>query len=144
MRKQTISLALALSLAFPLALAQGAQGGGADNDARATGGAMGGTGSNMGSVDQNQDNRVTQDELLVVLVDDFEQADANRDRQLDQNEFNTLGTGQDFDAWDTNNDDYIDDNEFYTGTFDTYDENENAHWEEGEWDDAGSAGWFDV
>jgi hypothetical protein len=128
MRNRTVSLALALSLASPLALAQNGTG----------------TGNNMGNVDQNRDNRVSQEELIVVLVDDFERADINRNRQLDQNEFDALGMDQDFELWDTNADENVDENEFYTGTFNAFDEDENAHLEGGEWDDAGDSGWFDV
>ena len=46
--------------------------------------------------------------------------------------------------WDLNDDDFVDSGEFYDGFFGAYDADEDGHWDNAEWDDAGEVGLFDV
>ncbi len=96
--------------------------------------------------DANSDGKVSKDEYQNSLSDAgvYSDWDADNDGLLTDEEFDEAGFDNDFTAWDADNSDYLDAGEVYDGYFDSFDENENGHWNAGEWDDAGDEGFFDV
>lgn len=61
-----------------------------------------------------------------------------------EDEFNEIGWDYDFAAWDVDNNGYLDAGEVYDSYYSVYDEDEDGHWNLGEWDDADDEGWLDV
>lgn len=105
--------------------------------------------SSFQKVDTNNNDRISKDEFYGYVGDlgVFSSWDSDRDGLLDENEYNELGLGEnfaDYDAWDDDNDGFVDATEAYDHIFSGYDADESGHWENGEWDDAGDAGLFDV
>lgn len=128
MRAKTACLAVALSALSPLALAQG------------------GSASGFDAYDTDESGAVERQEFLGAIdgISTFRDWDMDGDGQISESEFQDIGLDGNFIDWDTNRDSYVDDNEFYSGTFETFDEDESGHWQAGEWDDAGDAGLLDV
>ena len=97
------------------------------------------------SQDTDGDGSISKDEYYGVVGDAGVYADLDYDSDgfIDENEFEGIGLDDDYETWDLDNDDYVDSTEFYEGYFGYYDEDEDGHWNNGEWDDAGEAGIFD-
>ena len=100
----------------------------------------------FGSVDADNSGTVTKDEFYGSVGDlgTYSNWDNNGDGLINEEEFSEIGVNENFADWDANNDDYLDADEFYEGTYITFDENEDGHWQDNEWDDAGDAGWLDA
>lgn len=96
--------------------------------------------------DENGDGKISKDEYYGLASDMgiYADHDANDDGLIETNEFDEIGWDYDYDAWDLNEDSYLDSGEFYDGYFGEFDEDENGHWDNGEWDDAGDGGLFDI
>lgn len=96
--------------------------------------------------DANDDGKISKDEYYNTLSDSgiYADWDLNDDGLLDVGEFEDVGFDYEFSEWDVDNNDYLDAGELYDSYYDTYDDNENGHWDAGEWDDAGDEGFFDV
>ena len=99
--------------------------------------------------DDNNDGVVTRNEFDRKLGDAgmFEHWDTDKSGLIDEREFNEIGFDEgfaDFDLWDGDDDRYLDSSEVYDGIYDGFDDNENGHWDGGEWDDAGDAGFWDI
>ncbi|MGB7755899.1 MAG: hypothetical protein WBL23_07525 [Salinisphaera sp.] len=111
---------------------------------------IGGTASaatDLSDWDHNSDGYVSTDEFYGTVGDNGYYADWDTDGNglLDQDEFNNLGVDDvGFDDWDTDDDGYLDSGEVYDGYYSYYDANEDGHWNNGEWDDAGEDGFFDI
>lgn len=97
------------------------------------------------SYDTNSDGMISKDEFYgsVADVGTYSDWDADNDGLLSESEFGDLGVDWDYTAWDADDNDYLDSGEFYDSYYAEYDANEDSHWEQGEWDDAGEAGLFD-
>lgn len=99
------------------------------------------------TMDANQDGNVTNDEFRDNISDAgvYADFDLDKDGYLTKDEFQQTGFDDElYDGWDVNKDDRLDDNEFSDGAFFNYDEDEDGHWNNGEWDDAGDAGFWDI
>ena len=98
------------------------------------------------SADSNGDSKVSKDEFYGYIGDAGIYADWDRDTNgfIDENEYDDIGLDFDFGAWDADDDDYLSSDELYGGYFDSFDGDEDGHWDDLEWDDAGDAGLFDV
>lgn len=96
--------------------------------------------------DTDRDGLFSQNEFdgYMERSNTFERRDLDNDGFLDANEYNELGVDTDFNDWDRNNDSYLDTSEYNDGIYNTFDDNEDGHWDDGEWDDAGDAGVFDI
>lgn len=96
--------------------------------------------------DENSDGNITKDEFYGTVADTGTYADwdANDDGLLDEEEFGALEADWDYDTWDADADGYVDADELYDGYYTSYDVDENGHWDNGEWDDAGEEGLFDL
>jgi hypothetical protein len=125
MRTRVTSLALALSLLSPLAMAQTV---------------------GFDDYDVDNDGLLSEQEFMGSASDfgAFDTWDNDSDGLLSDDEWGSIGLNEDFGTWDDDDDGFLNEDEYYSGTFDTFDENENGHWEDGEWDDAGDAGLIDV
>lgn len=125
MRKITPTLALTISLASATVVADG---------------------SSFNNHDVNRDGIYSGDEFhtYVEKAGIFDSHDLDNDGQIDEQEFEQLNVDDDFDDWDVDNDSSLTSTEFRGGTYKSFDDNEDGHWDEGEWDDAGDAGLFDV
>jgi len=102
--------------------------------------------SNFEAQDANGDGNISKDEFFgsVSDVGTYSDWDSDSDGLLTEDEFNEVGWDYDFVTWDVDGNSYLDGGEVYDGYFNTYDEDENGHWDDGEWDDAGDGGLFDV
>lgn len=99
------------------------------------------------TMDTNDDGKITKDEYHGTIADVgiYSDLDLDDDGYLTDDEFYETDFDDGlYDDWDVNDDDLLDDDEFYDGAFTYYDENEDAHWNNGEWDDAGDAGFWDL
>lgn len=96
--------------------------------------------------DGNDDGKISKDEYYGTLSDAgiYSDWDTDNDGLLTEEEFDEIGYDYDFGAWDYDDNEYLDATELYEGYYDTYDEDEDGHWNAGEWDDAGDDGFFDV
>jgi Ca2+-binding EF-hand superfamily protein len=124
MRAKTLYLALAVSAASSVAVAQTA----------------------FDAYDVDESGAVERQEFLGAIDDigTFRQWDTDGNGKISEDEFRDIGLDGDFIDWDTNQDTNLDENEFYTGTFDTYDQDQSGIWEDNEWDDADDAGLLDI
>lgn len=98
-------------------------------------------------MDTNGDGKVTKDEFHGSMADagTYSNYDTDGDGYLSEDEFSeTNFDDASYGDWDANSDGLLDDNEYYDGSFNYYDENEDGHWQSGEWDDAGDDGFWDV
>lgn len=103
--------------------------------------------SKFSDMDSNDDGKVTKDEFHGTVSDAgiYPAVDLDGDGYLTTTEYAETGFDDGlYDDWDVNNDDQLDENEYYDGTFSYYDENEDGHWNNGEWDDAGENGFWDM
>lgn len=100
----------------------------------------------FGKYDTNNDGVFTENEFNSYVDDAglFSNWDADNDGFIEENEFNEVGLEGGYSTFDGNGDSLVDSTELYEGAYDSFDENENGHWEAGEWDDAREAGFFDV
>lgn len=98
------------------------------------------------TADTNNDGSVSKDEFYGLVSDAgiYSDWDYDSDGFIDENEYSDLGLNEDFDVLDADDNSYVDSDEFYDGYFSLFDENEDGHWNDLEWDDAGDAGLFDV
>lgn len=98
------------------------------------------------TADTNNDKQVSKDEFYGLVSDAgiFADWDYDADGFIEENEYADIGLDSDFDSWDADNDNYLGADEFYEGYFSAFDEDEDGHWDDYEWDDAGDAGLFDV
>ena len=98
------------------------------------------------TADTNGDGEISKDEFYGLVSDAgiYADWDADSDGFIEEEEFNEIGLDDDFDTWDADENSYLDTNEFYEGYFTAFDEDENGHWNNYEWDDAGDGGLFDV
>ena len=98
------------------------------------------------TADTNNDGEISKDEFYGLVSDAgiYADWDADSDGFIEEEEFNELGLDDDFDSWDADENSYLDTNEFYDGYFTAFDEDEDGHWNNYEWDDAGDGGLFDV
>ncbi|HET6628882.1 MAG TPA: hypothetical protein VFG91_03815 [Woeseiaceae bacterium] len=98
------------------------------------------------TADTNNDGEISKDEFYGLVSDAGIYADWDWDSDgfIDEDEFEEIGLGDDFDDWDLDDDSYLDSDEFYDGYFTYFDEDEDGHWDNLDWDDAGEAGLFDV
>ncbi|MGX0876852.1 hypothetical protein ACSSV4_001534 [Roseovarius sp. MBR-154] len=98
------------------------------------------------SYDENSDGKITKDEFYGSVADAgiYADWDTNDDGLLDEEEFGALDTDWDYDTWDADANSYVDAGEFYDGYYSSYDVDESGHWDNGEWDDAGEEGLFDL
>lgn len=96
--------------------------------------------------DANSDGNISKDEFFGSMSDVgvYSDWDSDNDGLLTEDEFNELDWDYDFATWDADSNTYLDAGEFYDGYYNSYDEDENGHWDENEWDDAGDGGLFDV
>lgn len=96
--------------------------------------------------DQNDDGSISKDEYYSTLSDEgvYADWDLNDDGLIEVGEFEDVGFDYEFSTADVDNNNYLDATELYDSYYDTYDDNENGHWDAGEWDDAGDEGFFDV
>jgi Ca2+-binding EF-hand superfamily protein len=103
----------------------------------------------LSELDADGDGRVTQQEFQTYARQQavFDRWDEDRDGSLGRGEFDAIGfdreTG-DFAAWDEDGDGSLDADEFFRSFFRSFDDNEDGHWDDGDWDDAGDSGLFDV
>lgn len=92
------------------------------------------------SVDKNDNDKISKEELTQSNL--FESWDGNNDGKLSEGEaaqhWSKLSDA------DEDKNGYLNEDEFYIFTWTQFNEDENAHIDNGEWDDAGDAGWFDV
>lgn len=98
------------------------------------------------TMDANGEAQITKDEFHGNISDAgiYSRFDTDQDGELTKAEFNETGLDEGlYDGWDVNQDDRLDDIEFSDGTFANYDENEDGHWNNGERDDAGEAGFWE-
>lgn len=98
------------------------------------------------AADTDNNSKVSKDEFYGLVSDAgiFADWDYDADGFIEENEYADIGLDNDFDAWDADDDSYLSSDELYDGYFSTFDEDENGHWNDLEWDDAGDAGLFDV
>lgn len=96
--------------------------------------------------DADADGALSADEYYGYVSDVgiYSDWDADKDGFIEDDEFGLLGLDDDWTDWDVDRNDYLDSGEMYDGLFSAYDENEDGHWDGGEWDDAGAAGVFDL
>jgi hypothetical protein len=102
--------------------------------------------ADLGEFDANADGVLDENEYYGYVSDAgvYSEWDADNDGFIEENEFGELGVDNDFSDWDEDNNDYLDTAEVYDGLYSSFDENENGHWDSGEWDDANEAGVFDM
>ncbi|TPW29322.1 penta-EF hand family protein [Pararhizobium mangrovi] len=95
--------------------------------------------------DADGNGQISRDEFYSSAADNgtFSDWDTTNDGLIDENEFGALDRDWSFADWDTDGNDYLDSGEFYDGYYASYDANEDGHWDNGEWDDAGENGLFD-
>ena len=108
-----------------------------------------GTATPFAELDANTDNRVTREEFQAYARDRrvFERWDENSDGMYGQDEFDAIGFDDevgDYEAWDTDGNGSLGADEFWGSVFGAFDDNEDGHWDAGEWDDAGDSGLFDI
>lgn len=98
------------------------------------------------TADTDNSGEISKDEFYGLVSDAgiYSDWDADSDGFIDENEYNDMDLAADFDELDINDDSWVDSDEFYDGYFTAFDENEDGHWNDLEWDDAGDAGLFDV
>ena len=98
------------------------------------------------TADTNNDGSVSKDEFYGLVSDAgiYSDWDYDSDGFIDENEYGDIGLDEDFDALDADDNAYVDSGELYDGYFSLYDEDEDGHWNDLEWDDAGDAGLFDL
>ena len=98
------------------------------------------------TADTDGNGSISKDEFYGLVSDAgiYSDWDYDADGFIEEDEFNEIGLDEDFGVWDVNDDTYLDTDEFYDGYFTTFDEDEDGHWNDLEWDDAGDAGLFDV
>ena len=92
-------------------------------------------------IDGDGDGYVSDEEYYdhIRETDNFRRRDLNEDGVLEDNEwvedhdYNYIG-------WDLDGDGSVDDQEFYSGTFNYYDADDDARWDETEWGEAEKAG----
>lgn len=98
------------------------------------------------TADTDNNGKLSQAEYKSAVKDSsvYLQWDADNDGRISSVEFEEVGIDDTFTLWDADNDEYLDLNEVYEGSWSYYDEDENGHWDNGEWDDAGDAGFWDV
>jgi hypothetical protein len=96
--------------------------------------------------DADADGALSADEYYGYVTDVgiYSDWDADGDGFIEDDEFGLVGLDEDWTDWDVDRNDYLDSAEMYDGIFGVYDENEDGHWDGGEWDDAGEAGIFDL
>lgn len=102
-------------------------------------------GETFGNYDSNSDGKISKDEFYGSVADTgtYSDWDTDGDGLINGTEFAALGYDWDYDVWDVDNNNYVDAGEFYDGYYTAYDADEDGHWQDGEWDDAGEAGLFD-
>ena len=98
------------------------------------------------TADTDDNGSISKDEFYGLVSDAgiYSDWDYDADGFIEEDEYNEIGLDEDFGAWDVNDDTYLDTDEFYDGYFTTFDEDEDGHWDDLEWDDAGDAGLFDI
>lgn len=100
-------------------------------------------------LDVNDDDRVTQDEFRAYAQQQgvFQRWDEDRNGSINEAEFRRIGidseTG-DFETWDEDGNGSLSVEEFFGSVFGAWDDNEDGHWDGGDWDDAGDSGLFDI
>ena len=96
-------------------------------------------------LDADANGKISKDEFYGSVSDFgvYSNLDADSDGLLNKQEFAELGNEWDYDAWDADRNGFVDSGEFYDGYHAAYDADEDSHWNDGEWDDAGEAGVFD-
>lgn len=103
-------------------------------------------GGSFSANDQDNNGKLSQDEYYGAVSDvgTYSDWDTDSDGLLTEDEYDEIGLDYDFADWDSDDNNYLDAGEVYGGYYEAYDENENGHWENGEWDDAGDSGLWDV
>lgn len=102
------------------------------------------------TLDSDGNGDISKDEFYGSVGDwgTYSDWDTTGDGLIDADEFGVLTSSWDvdwdYDPWDADGDGYLDSGEFYDGIYTTYDLNEDGHWQNGEWDDAGEAGLWDI
>lgn len=96
--------------------------------------------------DTDSNGKLSQSEYKSAVKDSssYSSWDSDKDGRISSKEFDVIGIDDTFTIWDADNNEYLDLNEIQDGAWTYYDEDENGHWDDGEWDDAGDAGFWDV
>ena len=99
------------------------------------------TADSFSLIDGDEDGYVSDDEYYSHIreIDSFRRWDLNEDGVLEDNEW-VDDHDYDYIGWDLDGDGSIDDQEFYSGTFNYYDADDDARWDETEWGEAEEAG----
>jgi hypothetical protein len=102
--------------------------------------------ADFGKFDANADGILDTNEYYGYVSDAGMYSGWNADNNglIEENEFGKMGVDNKFSDWDEDTNGCLDTTEVYDGLYSSYDENENGHWDNGEWDDAGDSGLFDL
>jgi hypothetical protein len=101
---------------------------------------------NFDGYDSDKNGSLSREEFdkAIETVTIYENYDADKDGRISNDEYAGIGVEDNMEIWDIDGDGYLDSDEFYDGTFTSFDDNEDGHWDGDEWDDAGDAGLLDV
>ena len=97
------------------------------------------------ALDTDANGKISKDEFYASAADlgIYSNIDKDNDGLLNEQEFAGLGNDWDYGEWDADQNGFLDSGEFYDGYHASYDADEDSHWNDGEWDDAGESGIFD-
>lgn len=95
--------------------------------------------------DANKDGNLDRNEYYGSMADAgiFYEWDTDDDGLLSEDEFAEIDNDYDFATWDLDDNNYLDAAEVYDGYYTAYDLDEDGHWDGDEWDDAGEDGFWD-
>jgi hypothetical protein len=93
------------------------------------------SGPSLQTVDRSGDDRISKDEFYGYVDEAglYRRYDEDGDGLMDDDELERLGLDLDI-GWDEDRNSRIDSGEFWDGVFEAFDEDEDLHWGEPEWE----------